>query len=70
MDIYEKVGYSCLGVVAVIYLGAMMAGMIAAFPFGLIGFVVLLGVGVLFVKVLKERLQNKDDDYYSKNVDR
>jgi len=70
MDNYEKIAYVCLGAVAVLYLSAMVVGMIAAFPFGLIGLIALLGVGVLFVKVLKERFRNKDDDYYSKTVDR
>ena len=70
MDTYEKVAYSCLGTVAVLYLATIVAGMIAAFPFGLVGLVLLLGVGVLFVKVLKERLRNKEDDYYSKKIDR
>jgi Tfp pilus assembly protein PilW len=44
--------------------------MVAAFPFGIIGLIVLTGVGVLFIKVLKDRLNNKEDDYYSKNVDK
>jgi ABC-type microcin C transport system permease subunit YejE len=70
MDTYEKVAYSCLGTVAVLYLATIVAGMIAAFPFGLVGFVLLFGLGVLFVKVLKERLRNKEDDYYSKKIDR
>ena len=70
MDTYEKVGYTCLGVVAVLYALAMLVGIIAAFPFGLIGLLVVIGVGVLFVKVLKERLGNKEDDYYSKNVEK
>ena len=70
MDAYEKVAYSCLGAVAVFYLAAMVAGMIAMFPFGLVGLVLLLGVGVLFVKVLKERFRNKEDSYYSRNIDR
>ena len=70
MDGYEKIGYSCLGVVAVLYLLAVLGGMIAAFPFGIIGLVVLLGVGVLFIKVLKERLASKEDDHYSRNVER
>ena len=48
----------------------MVAGMIAAFPWGLIGLVALLGVGLLFAKVLQDRLANKEDDYYSKNVEK
>ena len=70
MDTYEKVGYTSLGVVAILYLVAMLFGMFSAFPYGLLGLLVLLGVGVLFVKVLKERLSNKEDQYYSDNVDR
>jgi hypothetical protein len=70
MDTYEKVGYLCLGAVAVLYIVAMLVGMIAAFPFGLIGLVVFIGVGVLLLKVVKERIKNKEDSYYSKHVDR
>jgi len=70
MDTYEKVGYLCLGAVAALYIAAMLVGMIAAFPFGLIGLVVFIGVGALLLKVVKERLRNKEDSYYSKNVDR
>lgn len=70
MDRYEKVGYGSLALVAILYLVAMVYGMIAAFPLGLVGFLVLIGVGALFVKVLKERVSNKEDRYYSDNVDR
>lgn len=70
MDNYEKWGYSLLSIIAVIYLIAMFVGMVAAFPFGLLGLVLLAGVGILVVKVVKERLQNKEDDYYSKEVDK
>ena len=70
MDSYEKVGYSCLAVVALCYLGAMMFGIIAAFPFGLIILIGLIGFGILLVKVIKERLGNREDDYYTKNVEK
>jgi hypothetical protein len=42
--------------------------MVAAFPYGIIGFVGIAGVGCLFIKLLAERLSNKEDDYYSKKV--
>jgi len=29
-----------------------------------------VGVGALFIKVIRERLKNREDDYYSNNVDR
>ena len=70
MDTYETVGYTALGVVVVLYFLAVLFGIIALFPFGLIGLIVLIGIGALFLKVVKERLANKEDDYYSKNVDK
>ena len=66
----ERIGYILLSVVAAIWLMAILAGMIAAFPFGLIGLIVLAGIGFLFAKVIKDRINNKEDDYYSKNVDK
>jgi len=66
----EKVAYVLLGIVALCWLVAMLVGMIAAFPFGLIGLVAIAGVGLLFIKVLKERMSSREDDYYSKNVDK
>ncbi len=70
MDKYEKVGFTCLGLLAVLYLLALLAGVILAFPFGLLGLVALIGIGALIIKVLKERIGNKEDDYYAKHVDK
>jgi ABC-type uncharacterized transport system permease subunit len=70
MDRYEKVGYTCLGVIALLYLLAIFVGMIASFPYGLLGLFGIVGIGALLIKVMKERLNNKEDDYYSKNIDR
>jgi hypothetical protein len=65
----EKAGYAILLSLAVLWVFGIIGGMIAAFPVGLIGLVALVGVGLLFIKVVKDRLSNKEDDYYSKNVD-
>jgi F0F1-type ATP synthase assembly protein I len=70
VDSFEKVGYLCLGVVAICYLAAMFAGMVATFPFGLIGLVAIVGIGVLLIKVIRERRNNAEDDHYSKTVDK
>lgn len=70
MDSYEKIGYTLLGIVAALYILAMIVGMVAVFPYGLVGLIAITAIGVLFIKVLKERLQNKEDDYYSKKVDK
>ncbi len=64
----EKIGYILIGSVALLWIVGMVAGMIVAFPYGIIGLVALAGFGFLFVKVLKERLSSKEDDYYSKNI--
>jgi len=65
----EVIGYVFLGIVAMCWLVAVTVGMVAAFPFGIIGFLVIFGLGFLFAKVIKDRLENREDDHYSKNVD-
>ncbi len=64
----EKLGYILIGSVAVLWLGGMIAGMIAILPYGLLGLALLAGGGLLFAKVLKERLASSEDDHYSRNV--
>jgi len=66
----EKIAYILLLIVALCWLLAMLVGMVAAFPMGLIGLVGIAGMGLLFIKVVRERLKNKEDDYYSKNIDK
>ncbi len=65
----EVIGYLLLGIVAVVWIGAMIFGMVAAEPWGIIGLVAILGIGILFIKVLKDRLESKEDDYYEDNID-
>ena len=64
----ETIAYVVLGSVAVAYLVAMIAGLIALWPWGIVGLVVLAAVGALFWKVLRDRLTNAEDDHYSRNV--
>ena len=66
----EKIAYIILLLVAIAWIFAVIIGMIAAFPVGLIGLVLLIAFGLLFIKVLKERFANKEDDYYEKNVEK
>ena len=54
----EKIGYILLIIVAVCWLIGMCVGMIAIFPGGLIGLLAMLGFGLLFAKVVKDRLAN------------
>jgi hypothetical protein len=66
----EKAAYAILLGLTALWILAIVAGSIAAFPVGLIGLLVLVAVGLLFVKVVKERLSNKEDQYYSDNVEK
>jgi F0F1-type ATP synthase assembly protein I len=66
----ERIGYILLSIIAIAWILGIIAGMVAAFPFGLIGLIVLVGIGLLFAKVVKDRMNNTEDDYYSKNVDK
>jgi hypothetical protein len=66
----EKMGYLLLFIVLLFWLVGIVVGCIAAFPFGIVGLLALAGFGFLFVKATKDRLANKEDDYYSKNVDK
>lgn len=66
----EKTGYTLLSIVGIIWLVLVIVGMVEAYPWGLVGFIALIGIGVLFVRVLADRLENREDDHYSKNVDK
>lgn len=66
----EKIGYVLLLIVALIWILAMIVGMIAAFPLGIIGLMAIVGIGLLFAKVVRDRLASKEDDYYAENVER
>lgn len=66
----EKVAYIILTIAAMGWLVAMIVGMIATFPLGIIGLVVILAFGLLFVKALKERLASRKDDRYSRDVEK
>ena len=66
----EKVAYTILIVIAACWLVAMIAGMVASFPFGIIGLVAIVGFGLLFIKALKERIKASKKDRYSKDVEK
>ena len=57
-------------IIAVAYISALVIGLIAAWPIGIPILVVLLCFVGLFFGVVRQRLDNEEDDYYSKNVDK
>jgi len=68
MDGLEKIAYTLLGFVSLLYVVVMVAGLVAAFPWGIVGLIAMVGIGVL-IKVIRERIRNSEDNCYSKNVD-
>lgn len=66
----EKIGYAFLVIALIGWIYLLIKGLVDALPEGLIGFVVIIGLGFLFLKVVKDRVNNKEDDYYNKNVEK
>lgn len=67
----EAIGYCLLGAAALVWLGIVVwATTLDIWPHGLLGMLAIAGCGFLFVKALVDRLSNKEDDHYSKNVDK
>lgn len=64
----EKIGYILLGIATICWIIAVIIGVIAAFPIGLVGLIAIIGIGFLFARVIKDRLENKEDDHYSENI--
>jgi hypothetical protein len=69
MDGFERVAYVILGLLAAAWAVVVLVGLVAAFPVGLIVLVAIAAFGLLLIKVIKERLANREDDHYDKNVD-
>jgi F0F1-type ATP synthase assembly protein I len=66
----ETIAYIILSIVAICWIIGIMIGMINTFPVGIIGLLAIVGIGLLFIKVIKDRIVSKEDDYYSKKVDK
>ena len=64
----EKMGYIILIIVTIAWIIAWIVGMFENVWLGIIGLVTIIGLGLLFIKALTDRLESKKDDKYSKNV--
>lgn len=53
-----------------LYAVLMLTASIAAFPWGIIGLVVLLFVGFVAWRLISEHRNNAEDRYYEKNFDK
>jgi len=61
-------GYLLLIAAFIGYLVVTIIGLVDVLPEGIIGLFAIAGFGLLLIKVIKDRLTNKEDNYYSKNV--
>lgn len=65
-----------LSAISLVWIGLSLFGVFPFFTIGIMGLVVIWAGGIvllkicLFAKVLFDRLDSKEDDYYSKNVDK
>jgi len=66
----EKTAYIILIVVTIAWIIAWIIGMFENVWLGIIGLVTIIGLGLLFIKVLTDRLASKKDDKYSREVEK
>jgi len=66
----EKAGYFILIVVAIAWIIAWVIGMFQNIWIGIIGLVMLIGFGLLFIKALSDRIKSNKDDRYSRDVEK
>lgn len=64
----DKLAFGLFLLFVLIYIIALTTTLITAYPWGLIGLLPIVGFGILFMKVVQDRLNNEEDDYYSKNI--
>ena len=65
-------GFALIGVVLVagviVYLGVFVFSMFQIMPWGLLGFVALVGFGLLIIKVIRDRINDPEEEHYSRDV--
>ena len=66
----EKLGYILLIGFYVLIINFIIADVEVFYPDGLLLLLASSGLLVLFIKVLKDRLNNKEYSYYSKEIDK
>ncbi|HIL86794.1 MAG TPA: hypothetical protein EYG56_04080 [Candidatus Marinimicrobia bacterium] len=66
----EKLGYIFITVFYLLVSYITLQSIEQFYPEGLLALLIYSGLFILFVKVLKERLKNKEDDYYSKEINK
>ncbi len=66
----EKMGYIILILITIAWIIAWIVGMFENVWLGIIGLVTIIGLGLLFIKALTDRLASKKDDKYSRDIEK
>ena len=69
MKLLERTGLLLLALAALGWLALFVGAAATSLPVGLIGLAALLGTALLLLRVLLDRLGNREDDHYDRNVD-
>jgi hypothetical protein len=69
MKLLEWLGMLLLALAALGWLVLAIGAAATSLPVGLIGLAALLGTALLLLRVLLDRLGNREDDHYDRNVD-
>ena len=66
----DQLVLAIVAIFALIWITTLVTGLLTSVPFGVLGLIpVAIVLGILAV-VIYQRLTNKEDDYYTKNVDK
>ncbi|HNR65641.1 MAG TPA: hypothetical protein PKJ95_05035 [Atribacterota bacterium] len=66
----EKTGYAILIIAAIAWIIAWMVGMFQNTWLGIIGLATMVGLGLLFIKALSDRVKSSKNDHYSRDVEK
>ena len=64
----EKIAYLFFGISFLAWLIMLIVGLVAVWPYGIFGLLVIAGMGLLLFKAIRERWSSQEDEHYSKNV--
>ncbi|MEM9028221.1 MAG: hypothetical protein AAGC70_07620 [Pseudomonadota bacterium] len=53
---------------AAVWIVVMLAGVIAAWPYGIPVLIAFAVVAYIFMRIVAQRLSSREDDYYEKNI--
>ena len=66
----EKIGYILITTFYLLVSYLTLQNIEQFYPDGLLVLLIYSGIFILFLKVLNERLNNQEDDYYSKEINK